>query len=107
GTTFELVGVARRPVLAPVELGRDVEQEAARCEPLGIERAGVEDRLPSRARLAGAIARDVVLGFELRACDVVARVAGAAHVREDVPGSVVERYERSGVQILSAQVAEP
>ena len=35
-----------------VELGRDVEQQAARRQTLRVERAGVEDRLEGRARLA-------------------------------------------------------
>jgi hypothetical protein len=84
--TLPLVGVARRPVLAAIELGRDVEQEAARREPLGVERSGVQDGLPCRAGVSGAITGDVVLGFELAAGEVVAAIACAAGIRQDVAG---------------------
>ena len=60
----QLVGVARRPAAA--ELGGDVEEEAARRQPLRVEGAGVDDRLEGRARLAGAVAGGVVLRLELR-----------------------------------------
>ncbi len=41
----QLVRVPRRPVLASVELGRDVQEQAARGEAAGLERRRVDDRL--------------------------------------------------------------
>ena len=104
---LELVGVPRHPVLPRVELGRDVEQQAARRQLVAVERAGVQDRLPRRARLPGAIAGDVELGLELGAGEVVAVVAGAAGVGEDVAGRVVHRDQRAVVQVLPAQGTDP
>ena len=63
---IQLVAIPGRPVLADVELGRDVEQQAAgRQRPLSKARR-VEDRLERRAGLARPVAGGVVLWRELR-----------------------------------------
>jgi hypothetical protein len=92
---------------ASVELGRHVEQQAARCQLPGIEGGGVQDRLESRARLPGAIARRIVFRRELPAGHAVAVVAGAAGIGENVTGPVIERDHRPVVQILAAKGADP
>ena len=105
GPAIQLVGVARRP--AAPELVGDVEEEAARRQALRVERAGVDDRLPGRARLADAVAGGVVLGLELAARHGVAVVAGAPDVRPDVAGPVVDRDERPVVEVLAAEGVDP
>ena len=107
GPAVELIGVARRPVLAAIELGRDVEQEAARRQGVVVEGRGVDDRLPGRSRLARAGARGVVLRVELPARHRIAVVRGAAGVGEHVAGLVVDRDERRVVEILAAQGVDP
>ena len=106
-SAVELVGVARRPVLAPVELGRDVEQQAARCQPFGIERRCVQDRLERGTGLACAVTGRVVLRLELAAGQVVARVPGATDVGQHVAGPVVHRDECAVVEVLAAQRTDP
>src|SRR4029453_15099841 len=88
---LELVGVARRPVLAVVELRRDVEEEAARRQLAGVEGRRIQDRLPRRSGLSLAVAGDVVLRFELAGGERLLVVAGAAGVGDDVTGAVVPR----------------
>jgi hypothetical protein len=79
---LELVRVARRPARA--ERRRDVEEEAARGQPLGIEGARVEDRR-TRTGLARAVAGGVVFRLELRARELVLVVAGAPGVAMTSP----------------------
>ena len=107
----QLVGVGRRPALAGLavlaELGGDVEQDGARRQALLVERRRVQDRLPGRARLPVAVRDHVELGVELRAREVVARVAGAADVGDDVAGPVVDGDERAVVDVLVAEPVDP
>ena len=102
---IELVRVARRP--AGCELVGDVEEEAARGQPLRVEGARVDDRLPRRARLPDAVAGGVVLRLELAARDRVAVVAGAPDVGADVAGPVVDRDQRPVVEVLAAEGVDP
>src|SRR6185369_1852271 len=88
-------------------LGRDVEQEAAGGQAVGVEGARVNDRLERRAGLARAVAGGVVLRLELRALQLVLVVAGAAGVGEDVAGPVVERDERAVVEVLAPEGVDP
>src|SRR4051794_33921545 len=106
-TALELVRVARRPALARVELGRHVEQQAARGQPSGIERARVEDRLERGSGLARAVARSVVLGRELLARECVLVIARAARVREHIARLVIERDEGAVVEILPPERSDP
>ena len=101
---LEAVGVLRRPAAA--EVGRDVEQEAARRQRPLVERRGVDDRLERRARLPER-RRRVVLRLELPALEVLAVVAAAADVGEDVAGPVVQRDERAVVEVLVPEVVDP
>src|SRR6185369_16733397 len=93
--------------LAVVELRRDVEEEAARRELAGVERARVQDRLPGGSGLAFAVAGDVVLRLELAARETVLVVARAAGVGDHVTGPVVERDEGRVVEVLAPQVGDP
>ena len=101
------VGVARRPVLAAIEVVVTSSSRLPGRQRAGFEGGRVEDRLERRAGLAGAVAGDVVLGLELRAGQVVAVVAGAAGVGQHVAGPVVEGDERPVVQVLAAQGPDP
>ena len=107
GPRSRAVGIARRPPLPGVELGRDVQQQGSRGDRLRLEPGPVEDRLPRRARLPVAVARRVVLRFESLRCQVVALVAGAPEVGEHVARPVVDRDERGIVDILAAQRPDP
>jgi len=93
------------PALA--ELGRDIEEHAAGSESLRIESACVEDGLPGRARLARPISGRVVFGLELRAGEVLAVIACAADVGQDVAGAVVERDERRVMEVLATERVDP
>ena len=95
GTALEVVGVGRR--VAAAEVGADVHEHVAGGERPVVDADGVVERLERRARLAVALADDVVLGLELRAA--LARVVvGGPDVGDDLAGLVVDarRARRCG-----------
>src|SRR5439155_6010131 len=104
---LELIRIVRGATAPAAELGGDVEEQAAWGQLLRVERRRVEDRLPGRSRLAGAVTCGVVFRLELAAREIVAVVARAAGVGEHVSGSIVDRDERAVVKVLAAQSGDP
>ena len=93
-----------------VELGRDVEQEAARASArLRVEGGRVEDRLERRARLAGAVAGRVVL--RRRTCGWPGRRGSSRRCRRRPgrrrSGSRARRARRCGGPCRAARVIQP
>ena len=105
--TLEVIGVARGPILSGVELGRHVEEQAARRQLVAVERSGVQDRLERRARLAGPVAGGIEFWLELSTREVVAFIACTTGIREHVAGLVIHRDQGAVVEILPAQGTDP
>ncbi len=72
-----------------------------------IEAGRVDDRLPCRTGLPVSATGYVELRIELRRGQVIAVVAGAAHVGEDVAAARIDRDERPVVQVLAGQRLYP